>query len=158
MPVTFRDALPFDDAFLYKLYASTRAEEMEMTGWDTVQRESFLRMQFDAQRMHYAEHYSRADHRIILVDGKPAGRVMVERKGDAIVGVDIALMPEHRSSGIGSAIIKDLLKEAEQAGKPFKIQVEKLNRALRLYMRLGFTLTGETATHYQMEWKSKTKG
>src|SRR2546423_10146513 len=117
MPVTFRDVLPFDDAFLYKLYATTRAEEMEMTGWNAVQREAFLKMQFEAQRMHYAEHYSRADHKIILVDGKPAGRIMVERSDKEIIGVDIALLPEYRSGGVGLAVPKELVGEGGAGGK-----------------------------------------
>src|SRR3982751_4267909 len=100
MSVTFRDVLPFDDAFLYKLYVSTRAEEMGMTGWDTVQRDFFLKMQYDAQRNHYAEYFPRADHKIILVGGKPVGRVLVERRENEIIGVDIALLPEQRNSAI----------------------------------------------------------
>jgi ribosomal protein S18 acetylase RimI-like enzyme len=40
-------------------------------------------------------------------------------------GRDIALLPEYRQSGIGTAILRDLLAEADRCRKPFRIHVEK---------------------------------
>jgi hypothetical protein len=63
-----------DEAFLFELYASTRADEMALVGWDKAQQESFLRMQFNAQRSSYASQFPTADYRIIVHDGRMAGR------------------------------------------------------------------------------------
>ena len=152
MSVTLRPARPDDEPFLYKLYCGTRNEEFAAAEWTQSQQEVLLRMQFLAQQNSYKVQYPQADHDIILLDGHPVGRVMVERRANEIRGVDIALLPDYRSAGVGGAIIKDLLDEAHRAGKPFRIHVVKTNRAKRLYDRMGFRETQDTGTHYIMEW------
>jgi hypothetical protein len=39
-----------DEPFLFKLYASTRRDEIALVGWDKPQQDAFLRMQYNAQR------------------------------------------------------------------------------------------------------------
>ena len=68
----------------------------------------------------------------------PVGRLSVARWRDEIRIVDIALLPPSRNAGIGTAILRDLLAEAAVAHKPVRLHVEKVNSALRLYVRLGF--------------------
>jgi ribosomal protein S18 acetylase RimI-like enzyme len=63
-------------------------------------------------------------------------------------------LPEHRGSGIGASLIRDLCAEAAAKGLPLLLQVFKSNPAARLYERLGFYRTGESPTHFQMEWRS----
>lgn len=155
MSVTFRPARPDDEAFLYEVYCGTRTEEFAATQLNSPQQEILLKMQFLAQQNSYRVQYPKADHDIILLDDRPVGRVMVERRETEIRGVDIALLPDARSAGIGGAIIQDLLDEARRAGKPFRIHVVKTNRAKRLYDRLGFRQIEDTGTHYVMEWTAK---
>jgi GNAT superfamily N-acetyltransferase len=152
--ITLRPVRPDDAEFLREVYASTRREELAATGWDSAQQEDFINMQFEAEHQLYPQQYPRATHEIILLDGQPIGRLMVERVEEAIRGVDIALLPEYRSAGYGGLLIRKLLDEATQTGKPFRIQVVKWNRAVRLYQRLGFVQTGESPTHLQMEWRA----
>jgi ribosomal protein S18 acetylase RimI-like enzyme len=45
-----------------------------------------------------------------------------------------------------------MLAEAERAGKPVRIHVEKLNPALRLYERLGFTRIADKGVYWFLEW------
>ena len=52
--------------------------------------------------------------------------------------VDISLVPECRGEGVGGAILRDVLGHARALGKGVSIHVEKVNRARRLYERLGF--------------------
>jgi hypothetical protein len=47
--VTLRLVEPDDGEFLYRVYASTRQEELSQTDWDEARKGAFLRMQFDAQ-------------------------------------------------------------------------------------------------------------
>jgi GNAT superfamily N-acetyltransferase len=155
MSVTFRPAGSDDEPFLYELYCGTRDGDLAAGEWRSPQQDVLLRMQFLAQHRAYQAQYPRADHDIILLDGEPVGRIMVERGEEEIRGVDIALLPAYRSTGIGGAIIQDLLDEARRAGKPFRIHVVKTNRARRLYDRLGFAETGDTGTHYVMEWRAR---
>ena len=65
-------------------------------------------------------------------DGRAAGRLIVDRSGEDILLIDVALLPEFRNGGIGSALVKQVMAEAAQAQKPLKLHVEKFNRARRL--------------------------
>ena len=138
--------------FLYRLYASTRQQEFAPLGWPPAQLEVFLRMQFNNQQNWYTTAYPDAQHQVILCDGQPIGRILVDRTPEFFLLVDIALLPEHQKQGIGTNYLLELLDEAKRAGVPVRLQVLKNNPAQRLYERLGFVKTGEDELYLQMEW------
>jgi len=150
--VTLRLIRPGDEGFLCQVYASTRAEELTLVDWDPAQKEAFCRMQFEAQHQYYQENYQGAAFQVIVRDGVSVGRLYVARWEDEIRIVDIALLPEHRSAGIGTLLLTDLLEEARQAGKRVSIHVEKFNRAQELYRRLGFVPVKDAGVYMLMEW------
>jgi ribosomal protein S18 acetylase RimI-like enzyme len=119
--------------------------------WDETQKDAFLRMQFDAQDAWWREHYVEATFDVILVDGEPAGRLYVHRGPSDIRIVDIALLPEHRGRGVGGTLVRDLLAEADAAGKSVTIHVERMNPALRLYERLGFSVAEDKGVYLFLE-------
>jgi len=125
-----------------------------LIAFSAAQRDAILRLQFKGQLETYRAEFPNADHQIIMLDNEAIGRVMVERTSTEHRGVDIALLRDHRSGGIGTMLIGNLLDEAAHAGKPFRISVVRSNPALHLYQRLGFKLTGETPTHFFLEWAS----
>jgi ribosomal protein S18 acetylase RimI-like enzyme len=129
--------------FLKRLYASTRQEEVAVTGWPQEQIDAFLEMQFNAQRHHYLGNYTDTAWDVILVDGEPAGRLYVARWDDQIRIVDIALLPEYRGRGIGTDLIRGLFEEADASARPVRIHVEMNNPAMTLYRRLGFAPIGD---------------
>jgi len=151
--VTLRPVRPDDEAFLLEVYASARADELAGAEWDDAQREMFLRLQFAAQQEHYQSHYPEADHQLILRDGRMIGRIYVARLTHEIRILDIALLPEHRNSGIGTSMINAFQSEASKAGKPVRIYVESFNPSLRLFERLGFSSVQDIGTHLLMEWR-----
>jgi ribosomal protein S18 acetylase RimI-like enzyme len=151
MTISLRPYRADDLEFLYKLYASTRMHEIAGFGWQAAQQEIFLRMQFDAQRRSYESAYAQAEHQIIEQAGQPIGRLMVLRKEDSTLLVDIALLAEHRGLGIGGQLLRELIRECSRDRVPLRLQVLKTNPALRLYERLGFTRTGEDQMYMQME-------
>jgi GNAT superfamily N-acetyltransferase len=153
-PVTLRSVCADDEAFLLQVYASTRLDELAHAAWDESQREAFLRLQFAAQQQHYQTHFPEGDHQLILLGDRPIGRLYVARNTDEVRILDIALLPEHRSSGVGSSIIKEILAEAAKAEKPVRIYVESFNPSLRLFERLGFSPVQDIGTHLLMEWRS----
>ncbi len=153
--VSYREISEDDMEFLYQVYASTREPEMNMTNWPDVQKESFLRMQFAAQHKHYQEQFQHASFQVILQDGRPIGRLYVDRRTDEHRIVDIALMPAFRGQGIGGQILNELLSEAAKLDKPVRIHVELNNPALRLYQRLGFCEIGDAGLYLLMEWKPR---
>ena len=42
--------------------------------------------------------------------------------------------------------------------KPVRIHVERANRAINLYRRLGFREVGENELYYLMEWSTDANG
>ncbi len=149
--VVLRPVRPDDEAFLARVYASVRSAELSSLGWGEAQRASFLEMQASVQRRSWGISYPQMDRALVLVDGAPAGRLYVDRTGDAILLVDIALLPEHRNAGLGARLLRGLLAEAHAAKKAVRLHVERHNRARRLYARLGFVLTSEGEVHCAME-------
>jgi ribosomal protein S18 acetylase RimI-like enzyme len=136
--VTLRPAVGEDRDLLRAVYASTRAEELAVTGWPDETKAAFLDQQFDAQDTHYRAHFPDASYDVILVGGEPAGRLYVDRREDEIRLVEIALLPAFRGRGAGGELLRALIAEADAAGLPLSIHVEHTNRALSLYERHGF--------------------
>jgi ribosomal protein S18 acetylase RimI-like enzyme len=88
---------------------------------------------------------------MISIGEQPVGRFFVHRGADAIRVVDLGLLPEYRSQGIGSALLKALLEEADGAGMPIRLHAESFNRAMKLYERLGFHTVRINGIHVEME-------
>ena len=151
MTISLRPFRPDDQEFLYRLYASTRLQEIAAFGWPEAQQQAFLRMQFTAQQRSYQMSYGEAEHQIVEVNGSPIGRLMVFRQPTSALLVDIALLPEFRGQGIGGDLIGKLIQECDQAKLPLRLQVQRTNPAQRLYERLGFKKTGEDQIYIQME-------
>lgn len=150
--VTFRPAVPDDQAFLLQLYASTRLDELGLLDWDENQKQAFIGMQFNAQRQQYSASYPRADSRIILLEDRPAGRILIDRGEHQITLVDIALLTEHRGMGIGTHLIEELLAEAAATAKMVRLHALKSSPTIRLYERLGFTKAGDDGAYLEMLW------
>lgn len=150
---SLRPAQPEDADFLYELYCSTRAEEMVAWGWDEAQRKLFLDLQFRGQQAHYLQ-YPNLIHQIILDGNRPIGRLLVSNLEGEIRLADISLLTEARGKGIGARLLADLQSEAARTCKPLRLHVEKSNRALGLYRRLGFVIIDDLGLHYFMEWHS----
>lgn len=146
--ISTRPVLPTDDNFIYEVYASTRLDELALMDWSNDQKEAFLQMQFRAQSQHYRAAYPEATFQVIEWDGRPVGRLTLRRAEQVTTLVDIALLPEFRNRGIGSAIIRDLQAE----NKKINLHVLKSNAALNLYQRLGFVFKSEDALYMEMEW------
>lgn len=151
--VSLRAATPDDMEFLSRVYASTRDEELAVTGWDDATKRTFLTQQFRAQHDYYRANYEHTDWDVVLVDDEPAGRLYVARWPETIRIVDISLLPGHRGRGIGERLIRTLLAEAVDTGKSVTIHVEHQNRAMSLYRRLGFEIVEDRGVYALMEWR-----
>jgi len=150
--LALRPARDHDYEFFERVFASTRAEELAPIPWTDEQKRAFLGQQFAAQTAHYAQHYADTSFDVILLDGEPAGRLIVARREVAILIVDISLLPEHRSRGVGTRLLASLIDEAEASARKLSIHVEINNPARRLYERLGFRCVDEHGMYLRMEW------
>ena len=155
---TLRPVTPEDHELLYRIYASTREDEMAQVDWTREQKEDFLRFQFEAQHKYYTEQFPDAAFDLVLLDGEPIGRLYIDRRDDEIRLIDIALLPESRGGGIGGRLMKEILDEGAAAGKLVRIHVEQFNPAMRLYLRLGFEKIEEQGVYHLMEWTPPAEG
>lgn len=133
------------------VFASTRPDELAALSANPAQARAFIEMQFRIQQQNYEARYPAADNYIILVDERPAGRMLVDRTGKMLVLVDIALLSDYRNRGIGSLLIRQLINEGAAAQKPVRLSVFKFNPAIRLYQRLGFSEVADESLYLQME-------
>jgi len=152
--VELRPVTDADDEFLLSVYASTREEELSQVAWAEGQKEAFLRQQFDAQRREYGARFPDARYDVILLDGRPAGRIWVGSDDRQIRLLDIAVLPEAQNRGVGTALLRDLIEEARRAGKKLRHMVFVLNPdATRFYERLGFVVIEDHGAYKHMEWR-----
>ncbi len=142
-----------DVPFLMALYASTREDEVaQAVDWSPEQKAAFLEMQFKAQRHHYRTYIENCRFDILECHSVPVGRLYLDERPTRRHIVDIALLPEWRSKGVGTAILEGLMAAGRTGGRGVGIFVEKFNPALRLYRRLGFTEVQDTGVYLEMEW------
>lgn len=141
--ITVRPVTSADEEFLLSVYASTRAEELARVPWTKEQKDAFVRMQFVAQQQHYPEQYPQANHDVISADGVPVGRIYLDGSGEGLHILDVTLLPQYRSAGIGSKVLRQVLDEAARRSVPVTIYVESFNPSLRLFQRLGFQVAEE---------------
>ena len=147
-----------DDQFLLALYGSTRQSELDLTGWDAATKDQFVAMQFHAQRTYYRTHYSDASYDVVELNGRPVGRLYVRRHEDEIVLMDVALLPEYRSQGLGSRLLAALIDESVHTSRKLTLHVETNNpRAYAWYRRFGFEDVENNSLHVLMQ-RAPTRG
>jgi ribosomal protein S18 acetylase RimI-like enzyme len=83
---------------------------------------------------------------MLLFSSETAGYGYVDAKTPEL---SIAVLPEYRNQGIGTAMLIRLLKEAASSYPAVSLSVSPSNPAIRLYQRLGFEFfsdEGESST------------
>jgi ribosomal protein S18 acetylase RimI-like enzyme len=69
--------------------------------------------------------------------------------------VTLAVAPDARGQGIGTALLRALISKAVKDGlKALSLSVEADNPAIRLYERAGFSTVSESQTAVTMLWKA----
>jgi ribosomal protein S18 acetylase RimI-like enzyme len=150
--IVLRAASAADGAFLFRIYASTRAQELALLDWSDEQKDAFVSMQHQAQDSDYRSRFPDASFAVIEHAGEPVGRLYVARTRAEIRILDIALLPQHRDRGIATALLLALQAEAGTSARRVVLHVERHSRARDLYDRLGFAPVGEVGVHLRMEW------
>ena len=151
--ISYRPISDEDLPFLFDVYGSTRVEELAQTDWPAEMKVQFLRQQFTAQHDHYQRHYPDAEWLVIRRGAESVGRLYVEEWPSQIRLIDIAILPDFRGLGIGTAILSDLRDWASERARPLTIHVEKSNPARSLYDRMGFAFLQENGVYDLLEWR-----
>ena len=102
-------------------------------------RPSMLAMQFDGQDIGFLAEWPLATRRVVTLGRAVIGRIILDwQVDDRSHGVDIAVHPDHRSSGAGLAMLRAWIDVADRTGRRCTLDVIADNPARRIYRRLGF--------------------
>ena len=110
------------------------------------------------QRRRFDQDFDPKKGEIIVVEGDDAGYLSVVRTMESIYIELIEVAPEYQRRRIGTSIVSGLLREAADSTLPVNLHVMRVNRARRLYERLGFSVSGENDTHFLMECRPRLSG
>ncbi|HEY0426275.1 MAG TPA: GNAT family N-acetyltransferase [Pyrinomonadaceae bacterium] len=146
--------LPDEEDFLIELYYTTR-DDIQMAAIDEEQKRKLSLMQYQLQKDHYATYYPDSSHDMVLLDDARVGRLWTARYETELLGIDLAILPEYQNLRIGTFLMQNLFEEAKQSKKVFNFHVLKTNfKAIRFYERLNCKFTGETISHFMMQWRA----
>jgi len=94
--------------------------------------------------------YKQAQTQVICAGDRRIGWMQVAESVGRLHLHQLHLSADFRGRGIGSRLLKDLLRRADSIGKPVTLEVMHGNPARRLYLRLGFRQTSQDADKAQM--------
>lgn len=134
--LTRRPVQDSDRALLHELFADAHAPLFLLE--PEVARD-LVDLQVRAQEREYAVAYPRATHEILVVDGTPVGRLVLDDAPGCVRVVDLCVASAHRGRGIGSAVLRDVVRAAQSDGRTVRLSVWSGNTgARRLYESCGF--------------------
>ncbi len=128
LPWQLRPALPGDYDWAFELVRAALGEYVARTwGWDEA-----------VQQQLFAEEFERQPGQIIQVQDQDVGVLVVEERIDELYLRRLLLLPETQNRGLGTEIVRSLVKRAADTGRSLSLHVLKANpRAVALYEREG---------------------
>jgi GNAT superfamily N-acetyltransferase len=139
--IGLRPAVPADYAFCKSLYFTENQWILEALRLDPV-----------AHEVKFPEQWKLPEVRIIVVDGLDIGWLQSAAHQDGLYLGQLYIVRPFQRQGIGAEMMQRLIAESTQSNLPLKLDVVKINPAMRLYLRLGFRITGEEEHKFNMPW------
>ena len=136
-----RRASEADRDFLYRLHVTTMREVIERTwGWDE-----------EWQKADFEKRFRESPYFVVEADDRAVGTLCVERRPDCFYILDLQLLPDYQSRGIGTDLIHSVIRDAASEHLPVALSVVHANqKARRLYERLGFEVTSVESPFVRM--------
>lgn len=145
--IKLRQKSPGDTAVVHAIYnlAYREVVERQFGPWNQTEQDIFFKDAWDKQ-----------ETQVITYGGVVCGYVVITDQPDSIFVYELILSPDFQGKGIGTFILRELQNKATKLNRIVTLEVFLKNSdAKRLYERLGFTVTGSSDTHYQMQWSPK---
>ncbi len=116
-----------------------------MWGWDEVWQQNYFQEKFDPSK-----------RKVLQWQGQDIGTISVCEEEEELYLALIAILPQFQGRGWGTAVVQELIHQAQQAGKTFTLHVLKTNPdAQKLYERLGLQIVAEEETKFKMQLASQ---
>lgn len=143
-----------DTAFLVALHESVKGAELALMPVAEPIRRQLLDMQFRAMTLAYRSAFPDGSFEIVTLDDEPIGRLITDHGPDRLHIVYIALLPEWRNRGIGTALMTAVLDQPRRLGTTCEATVALDNQAsLLLWSRLGFVERERDDANLIVEWR-----
>lgn len=122
--------------------AYREVSERQFGPWDEALQDEFFRLEWEA---HPVE--------ILEWSGERTGWVIVEDREEDVHLRELIVHPDFQGRGVGTALLHDVMQHAGMRQVPVHLGTFVLNRALSLYLRLGFAEIDRTDTHIILRWQ-----
>jgi RimJ/RimL family protein N-acetyltransferase len=153
-PIVLRPERERDTAFLADLFRATAGRDLALMPIDEAMKDQLVRLQFASQTATYRAQFPAARFDIIEQGGEPIGRIVIDPGTEAGRIVDIALSPERRARGLGTAILAAVLQHFAPRRQPVQCQVLATNEpSLRMCHRVGFRQVTDVPPFLHLEWR-----
>jgi GNAT superfamily N-acetyltransferase len=140
--IQLRVATEADAEFIYRAVETTMRGYVEKI-WGSFSEEY--------NRKQIADTIQKANYSIVQYRGEKIGALSVERHPTHIQLEQIYVLPSHQNRGIGTYLIRELVREAKAIQKPLRLRVLTVNPARKLYEREGFRVMSATPERFFME-------
>ena len=100
----------------------------------------------------FAAAWSAVQHEIVLCDDARCGYTHIENRDDCIYLRELVIDPDFQGRGIGTHILQNVIQQATLKSVPVRLRTHVTNRAVNLYLRMGFRETARTESHVLFEW------
>ncbi|HWY67990.1 MAG TPA: GNAT family N-acetyltransferase [Terriglobales bacterium] len=110
-----------------------------------------LRLNQASQEASFQEQWQATQVRIIALDSSDIGWLQSFIEDDAIFLAQLFVDGPFQRRGIGTDMIHRLIGEANQTNRAVRLNVVKINPAVRLYERLGFRIVREDERKFYMK-------
>lgn len=140
MNIALRTACEEDVPFARDLYFETMREIIEqLFGWDQ-----------NREEQNFARFFKLEEVRIIMAGGQNAGWIQEQISESSINLGSFYIVPAMQGRGIGTHVLRMVLKKAASESKSVTLAVAKINPARRFYEKHGFRTTHEDEHKFYM--------
>jgi ribosomal protein S18 acetylase RimI-like enzyme len=140
MLIGFRPALEQDFDYCKRVYFAEMERIIRELHLDVTAQGEIFRKQWNPKQV-----------RIIRLNGFDVGWLQSFPQDSDLFLSQLFVERSHQCCGIGTEVMKRLMKEAERVNQAVRLDVVKINPAKRLYERLGFQIVGEEEHKFHMK-------
>lgn len=144
-----------DSEFFMELFGEIKSSELLLDTWPEPLKSQLVGMQYHAFAQSTLSEFPDCIDYLIVCQSEKAGRLQLVKRASGMRVVNISISAAFRGRGIATAILKELITEADNLQIPVFLDVDKTNgQALTIYYKLGFKIAQEDEIRYSLVYAS----